>query len=239
VTKLERPDGLPQRVKETVLQMISGGELERGDRLPPERELAATLGVSRNVVREAIHSLAAMRIIDVRQGSGNFVSALDAESMTEPLEFAVSLEKGTVLALLEARLVLEPAIARIAATRASDEDLDELDDCVSEAARSRVDPTHFLDTDITIHGVIVRMAGNPILTRIMNSLSRWARSGREFTNINPEMRETALRDHREIAAALRSRDAHRAEVAMRTHLEHVQGLLSAQTPQQTDQQATS
>jgi GntR family transcriptional repressor for pyruvate dehydrogenase complex len=211
--------------------MIAEGELDRGDKLPPERELAVMLGVSRNVVREAINTLAAMNIVNVRQGSGNFVSALDAESMTEPLEFAVSLEKGTVLSLLETRLVLEPAIARLAAARATDEELDELDEWVSEAARSRVDPTHFLDTDIAIHGVVVRMARNPFLTRVMNSLSRLARSGREFTNVNPDMRATALRDHREIAAALRERDPNRAETAMRNHLEHVQELLSAPPPQ--------
>jgi GntR family transcriptional regulator, transcriptional repressor for pyruvate dehydrogenase complex len=229
---LERANPLPARVENEILGLILRGELVRGSKLPPEREIAAQQGVSRNVVREAIHRLAAMNIVDVRHGAGTFVAALDMDSLVEPLEFAVRLEPATVETLLEARLVLEPPIARLAATRAQPDDLQELDERVAESAGSTHDPARFLEIDIEIHRVIVRMAGNPFLTRVMDSLGRLARAGREFTNIDPRMRATALRDHERIAAALRAGDAEASAQVMQKHLEHVRRILFERTRQQ-------
>jgi GntR family transcriptional repressor for pyruvate dehydrogenase complex len=225
----ERVDPLPARVENEILGLILRGELIRGAKLPPEREIAAQQGVSRNVVREAIHRLAAMNIVDVRHGAGTFVATLDMDSLVEPLEFAVRLEPATVETLLEARLILEPPIARLAATRAQPDTLQELDERVAESARATHDPSRFLEIDIEIHRVIVRMAANPFLTRLMDSLGRLARAGREFTNIDPRMRATALRDHERIAAALRAGDPDGSEQAMQKHLQHVRRILFERT----------
>jgi GntR family transcriptional regulator, transcriptional repressor for pyruvate dehydrogenase complex len=225
----ERVDLLPARVEQEILRLILRGELVRGAKLPPEREIAARHGVSRNVVREAIHRLAAMNIVDVRHGAGTFVATLDMDSLVEPLEFAVRLEPATVETLLEARLILEPPIARLAATRAQPDTLQELDERVAESARATHDPSRFLEIDIEIHRVIVRMAANPFLTRLMDSLGRLARAGREFTNIDPRMRATALRDHERIAAALRAGDPDGSAQAMQKHLQHVRRILFERT----------
>ena len=226
---LEHLDQLPARVEQEILGLVLRGELVRGDRLPPEREIAAQHGVSRNVVREAINRLAAMNIVDVRHGAGTFVATLDMDSLVEPLEFAVRLDPATVETLLEARLILEPPIARLAAKRAQPDALQELDERVAESARATHDPSRFLEIDIEIHRVIVRMAANPFLVRLMDSLGRLARSGREFTNIDPRMRVTALRDHKRIAVALRAGDADGSSQAMQKHLEHVQRILFERT----------
>jgi GntR family transcriptional regulator, transcriptional repressor for pyruvate dehydrogenase complex len=226
---LQQVDPLPAQVEQEILGLILRGELVRGAKLPPEREIAAHHGVSRNVVREAINRLAAMNIVDVRHGAGTFVASLDMDSLVEPLEFAVRLDSATVETLLEARLILEPPIARLAAKRAQPGTLQELDKRVAESARATHDPSRFLEIDIEIHRVIVRMAGNPFLIRLMDSLGRLARSGREFTNIDPRMRATALRDHERIAAALRASDEDGSGRAMQRHLEHVQRILFERT----------
>ena len=82
---ITRTDGLPNKVRSQLLQMIAAGQLAPGDRLKPERELASELEVSRNVVREAIRSLVDANVLESRQGAGVFVASLHVESLIEPL----------------------------------------------------------------------------------------------------------------------------------------------------------
>jgi GntR family transcriptional regulator, transcriptional repressor for pyruvate dehydrogenase complex len=225
-----RSDGLPNRVKRQLLQEISEGRLAPGHRLPPERELATRLGVSRNVVREAIRSLIEMNILQARQGAGVFVTALDIESLLEPLQFVVSLESTTLRSLIEARLAIEPGIARLAALNGSPADHEALVGLLEQSSRRAApDPKRFMQIDVQLHARIVRMANNPFLTRIMQSLGALVASSREFTNSVPAMRKRAHEDHERIVAALCANDAEAAEVAMRDHLMHV-----AQTLNESD-----
>lgn len=220
-----RSGGLPNRVKKQLFEMISSGRLGPGDRLPAERELARQLGVSRNVVREALRSLVDMNILEARQGAGVFVASLDIESLIEPLQFVVSLERTTLRKLVEARLVIEPGIAELAAQRGSDADRAALHALLDESIRSSRAPQHFLEIDVKLHGRIVQMAGNPFLARIMDSLGSLARSSREFTNAVPAMREAAQVDHERIVAAVQARDGAAARAIMHEHLEHVAATL--------------
>jgi DNA-binding FadR family transcriptional regulator len=225
---LKRGDGLAKQVSEQILEMIADGDLEPGDRLPPERTLAGQLGVSRNVLREAVRSLASLNVLEVRHGAGVFVGSLEIADLIEPLEFAVTLERSAVRALLEARLALEPGIARLAAERIAPEEIVELHRLVRESDEHEEDPARFLEIDVELHGRILAAADNPFLTRIMQSVGRLARTGREFTNPSPRMREVAMRDHHEIVAALQRGDPEAAETAMRRHLSHVASTLRAE-----------
>lgn len=225
--QVPRRAGLANTVKVQLLAMISAGQLAPGDRLPPERELAMELGVSRNVVREALRSLMDSNILQARQGAGVFVTALDVESLMEPLEFVFSLERAALQSLVAARLVIEPGIAALAATHATDEDLRAVDALVEHSGRD--DPSQLLEHDIELHGRIVRMAGNPFLTRIMESLGHLTRSSRDFTNSVPRMRRAAQADHERIVAALCARDPEAARAAMHEHLEHVAATLAGST----------
>ena len=90
--------------------MISSGELRPGQRLPREPDLAASLGLSRSSLREAVRALSLVRILDVRQGDGTYVSDLSAESLVDTLSFIVEFQHdSSVLELLEVRRILEPA----------------------------------------------------------------------------------------------------------------------------------
>jgi GntR family transcriptional regulator, transcriptional repressor for pyruvate dehydrogenase complex len=219
---IARREGLPDRVKAQLLGMISAGELAPGDRLAPERELASEMGVSRNVVREAIRSLVDSNVLEARQGAGVFVGSLRMESLVEPLGMVLSLESATLQSLSQARLAIEPGIAGLAAAQASEADLLALEALLEEGRQTGIeDSQRFMEIDVELHDRIVRMTGNPFLLRIMEGVGHLARSSRRFTNIFPRMREAAHADHERIVAALRARDPEAAREAMREHLEHV------------------
>ncbi|HZO96401.1 MAG TPA: FadR/GntR family transcriptional regulator [Gaiellaceae bacterium] len=222
---VDRSGGLAELVSEQIVEMISAGELGAGQQLPPERVLAERFQVSRNVVREALRSLAAMNVVEVRHGVGAFVASLDIASLVEPLALAVSLERGAFTSLTEARLVLEPGIAALAATRATDADVAALEHLLHESQHSVDEPAHFLTADIALHDRIVQMANNPVLARVHQGIARLAQASRELTNLSASMRALALRDHAEIVGAIGRRDPAAAEQAMRSHLEHVRETL--------------
>ena len=149
---ITRTDGLPNKVRSQLLQMIAAGQLAPGDRLKPERELASELEVSRNVVREAIRSLVDANVLESRQGAGVFVASLHVESLIEPLELVLALEKATLHSLAQARLAIEPGIAALAAQHASDEDLAALEALIEESGASAPEDSEGLRAiDIELH----------------------------------------------------------------------------------------
>jgi DNA-binding FadR family transcriptional regulator len=119
-TKLPRSSAAADAVR-AIQEMILSGRLTPGQRLPAERELSELLGISRPTLRETIRSLVSLNILESRHGAGTFVASLDASALLAPLQFVMALHGRTVDELFEARLVLEPALAALAATRATDE----------------------------------------------------------------------------------------------------------------------
>ena len=112
---------------EKIKGMIVSGALRPGDRLPKESELAADLGLSRNSLREAVRALSLIRILDVRQGDGTYVTSLDPQLLLEALSFVVDFHRDdTVLEFLAVRRILEPAATAMAALRISEQQLDAL-----------------------------------------------------------------------------------------------------------------
>src|SRR5206468_10376457 len=104
--------------------MIVTGELGPGDRLPKENDLAERLGLSRNSLREAVKALSLIRVLDVRQGDGTYVTSLEPNLLLDALSFVVDFHRDdTVLQFLEVRRILEPAATALAATRMPDADV--------------------------------------------------------------------------------------------------------------------
>src|SRR5438132_7779091 len=107
---------------ERIRQIIMSGEWGPGARLPRESELAARLGISRNSLREAVRALSLVRVLEVRQGDGTYVSSLEPDLLLESTRFVAHLlQDHTVLELFEVRRLLEPAAAALAAVRMDDE----------------------------------------------------------------------------------------------------------------------
>jgi DNA-binding FadR family transcriptional regulator len=202
--------------------LVEGGQAGNGGKLPPERTLAQELGVSRRAVRYALDLLEAEGRITRQQGRGTLIC--DARAST--LDLGAELAKLTnPVDTLEARMAIEPALARLAALRATQADFDKLLEA-AEASRTAADPVSYEKADAAFHRRIAVAARNPLLVTIFDAVlhvasDRTWRHGRETAHcINNQARYAAA--HRRIAAAVCERNPKSAEEAMRAHLAMVQ-----------------
>ena len=162
-----------EEVAARLREMIHSGELSAGDRLPPERDLAKLLGVSRPTLRAGIRSLSAVGILQSRQGAGTFVAAAE-ESPTldsSPLRMLSALHGFTSDEMFEARLALEMSIAGLAARRATSEQMTQLAEEIAGMYASLDDPEQYLVHDMRFHQIVAAASGNRILTSLMNMVA--------------------------------------------------------------------
>ena len=160
-------DGAIDKIKE----MILSGALGPGDRLPKEADLAERLGLSRNSLREAVKALSLIRVLDVRQGDGTYVTSLDSNLLLESLSFVVDFHRDdTVLEFLEVRRILEPATAALAAERMTAAQVGTLRELLAELGP---DPSieALVANDLEFHRQIARGAGNSVLCSLIDGLS--------------------------------------------------------------------
>jgi GntR family transcriptional repressor for pyruvate dehydrogenase complex len=214
-------EAVPQQIVSRLLDLIQQRHLGPGDRLPAERELAAMMGVSRSSLREALRALTVLGVTEMRHGTGTYVSSLEPDLLVRPLSFVLSLSDGGFDQLFEARKVVEPAIAALAATRVDDATVDRLDALVTRAEAVIENSEAFMLTDVELHDIIGEAAGNAILERFMESIHALGLASRRGTGTKRSVREQSAKDHRAIVAALRAHDAAAAADAMHIHLENV------------------
>ncbi|HEY8983638.1 MAG TPA: FadR/GntR family transcriptional regulator [Streptomyces sp.] len=208
---------------EKIKEMIVSGALRPGDRLPKESELAAGLGLSRNSLREAVRALSLIRILDVRQGDGTYVTSLDPQLLLEAVSFVVDFHRDdTVLEFLAVRRILEPAATAMAALRISEQQLDALGaqlDRLGEAPSVE----ELVACDLEFHRGIVSSAGNSVLCSLLDGLSGPTTRARIWRGLTQEDAVTrTLREHRAILAALRDRDAEAARSWATVHIASVE-----------------
>jgi GntR family transcriptional repressor for pyruvate dehydrogenase complex len=214
---------VPQQIVSRLLDLIQQRHLGPGDRLPAERELAASMGVSRSSLREALRALTVLGVTEMRHGTGTYVSSLSPELLVRPLSFVLSLSDGGFEQLFEARRVVEPAMAALAAERMDDAAVERLDELAATAAAALDDEEAFMVADVELHDAIRVVAGNAILGRFMESIAALGLASRQATNPSRTLRAQSVKDHERIVAALRRRDPEAAAEAMRAHIENVEG----------------
>ncbi|HEV2862210.1 MAG TPA: FadR/GntR family transcriptional regulator [Pyrinomonadaceae bacterium] len=201
-------------------EMIHRGELRPGDRLPPERDLAKLLGVSRPTLRAGIRSLAAVGVLQSRQGAGTFVVKSDGPPSLDssPLRLMASLHGFTSAEMFEARLSLEMAVAGLAAERATGDQMATMAEEVAGMYASLDDPEQFLVHDVRFHQTVAASSGNRILTALMNMVATILFE----TRIKTVKRATDLKEsaemHRNIYRAIREHNPEAARDAMYDHL---------------------
>ncbi|SDS25016.1 FadR/GntR family transcriptional regulator [Microlunatus soli] len=203
--------------------MITSGELRPGDRLPREADLAHTLGLSRNSLREAVRALSLMRILDVRQGDGTYVASLAADSLLEALNFIVEFHHDdSVLDLLEVRRILEPAATAKAAARMSEDDFAQLSEVLARADDSS--PVEALvAADTEFHRRIALGSGNAMLASMIESVAGPTHRARVWRGITQYGALTrTLAEHQEILDALRRRDPELAAIRATVHVAGVE-----------------
>ena len=211
---------------------ILEGSLKPGDRLPPERELAAQLGVSRPTVRTGLRSLSTMGVVQSRQGSGTFISAGPPALASEPLDLLAALHGLSRDGLFEARRVLEVGTSALAAERASGEDLAAMSEEVTGMYATLAEPTAFLLHDVRFHRAIAGASKNPVLGVLIDMLgSLFFERRRQTIQTATDLRETADA-HRRIYQAIRARDRAAATDAMQEHLLTAQAAQTSEAARQ-------
>ena len=205
-----------------LLSMIREKKLRSGDKLPSERDLALMMDVSRPSLREALRTLSVMGVINLRHGSGTYVTTLEPAKLVEHLDFVFSLDDSTYVQLFETRKALEPPICALAAQRITEEEIAQLEECLSRSRMGLIDYEAYLQADLDLHEIIVTAARNPLLQRFMSSLRSLGKASRKRTATLPGVVEQTIQDHQSIIQALRAHQSEAAHQAMFVHLEHVE-----------------
>jgi GntR family transcriptional repressor for pyruvate dehydrogenase complex len=211
---------LTDRAMARLRELIQSGELPPGSRLPPENQLAADLGVGRNIMREAVRALVAARVLEVRRGNGTFVTSLEPRILLEGISGAVELLQGdTMLELTEVRRLFEPAATGLAATRISADQLAEVKGHL-EGMRAAADDVELLNKhDAAFHSAVVAATGNETLSTVLDGISSRTVRARVWRGlVDADAAGRTLREHEAIYLALVAGDAIQAQAAALMHI---------------------
>jgi GntR family transcriptional regulator, transcriptional repressor for pyruvate dehydrogenase complex len=201
--------------------LIREGRWAPGDQIPPERELAERFRVSRTSVREALRALEMQGVIDSRQGGGTFIRTADTEMLVAPLASAILRGRRELAEVLEFRELIEPGIARLAATRATPEYLAELEALLDRQRACIAEGRSFVEEDTAFHYTLARAADNHILLRLHNVILDVLRESRQSYLHVPDRPQMSLRGHEAMLAAVKARDPDAAHIASLAHITEV------------------
>lgn len=205
-----------------IREMIGAGQLRPGGRMPPERDLASTLGVGRRALRRALEVLEREGQVTRRQGRGTFLTAPETGAEGP---FNGVLQHTNPFEVMEVRLTVEPMIARLASLRASRCDIERLKRLVQETREARSDES-YRAADAAFHRAIAEAARNGLFLTLYDSLhalrqdASWERLGEHGRCFKRQA--VYAQDHKEIFQAIAERDSERAQSAMYAHLSDVQ-----------------
>lgn len=214
--------GLVGDVIGAVTAHIRGNELMPGDRLPSEAALSRQFSVSRTVVREALRSLAAMRIVELSAGRRATVAQLDHGPLSLLIEHGVHTEQINVQQIYDVRRTIEARIVALAALRRTDAEALEILRLADAMRAVQDDPPAIMENDLAFHAAIARASRNPVFALLVGAFQgitrqTWAIGWRSRTTA--EARETMLRTHRAIAEAVRAGDPVAAARLMGLHFD--------------------
>jgi GntR family transcriptional repressor for pyruvate dehydrogenase complex len=207
------------KVVEYVLEQIECGRLKSGDRLPPERDLADQVGVSRASLRSGLRSLQAMGVMHARQGSGTYIVAGPPRLGEGPLRFLAALHGFTHDQMFEARSVLEVGASYLAAANATPEQMAAMAAEVAGMFASIDNPQEYLRHDVQFHRAVAAASQNPVLATLVDTLAQLVWETRRETVVHSTNLKESAEMHHRIYRAIRARDIERARREMAEHLE--------------------
>jgi GntR family transcriptional regulator, transcriptional repressor for pyruvate dehydrogenase complex len=210
---------LAMQVVNHIREKIEDGTLQPGDKIPPEREFARKLKISRASLRTGIGYLAAMGVMKVRHGVGTFVADGPPEIGKSSIGLLGALHGFKPWQMFEARMLLESNLAALAADRGKEEHFTALAEEVAEMYATINDPVEYLIHDIRFHRTIAQASGNPILAALMETITTALYDERRKTvELSRDLKDSAEK-HREIYRAIRARNAPEARKVMESHLQ--------------------
>jgi GntR family transcriptional repressor for pyruvate dehydrogenase complex len=205
-------------VTRRLLDYFTSGAVEPDDRLPPERQLAASMGVGRSAVREAIAALELLGVVTVRPGSGTYLRGRASELLPQTLSWGMLIGAPKTRELIDVRHGLEVQAARQAATSIDVDGLEELTGYLAEMESNKASFDRFVAADMKFHQAIAAAAGNSLLDDLLQSVRSLIRVWVERALNDSEHAEVTCGEHRAVLAALATRDPDRAAAAMSVHM---------------------
>ena len=209
--------------------LIYSGELLPGSKLPPEQQLARELGLSRNLVREAVKALVVARVLEIRRGDGTYVTSLEPALLLEGLGSALELLQGdTVLEVMEVRRLFEPVAAGVAAARISATGLAAVERHLTVMRAARDDVVLLNDHDVAFHRAVAAATGNETLASLLENISRRTVRARVWRGmIDDDVTDRTLAEHEAIYQALAAGDAMLAQASALVHVSTTERWLRA------------
>ncbi|WP_276318554.1 FadR/GntR family transcriptional regulator [Gudongella oleilytica] len=205
------------------MTLVTSGELKVGDKLPAERVLTERFGVSRATIREAISALEIMGLVEVKSGLGTFVA--ECKDTAEDEFYELTENDGiSPTEIFEARIIIEPQLAKLASQRATQEDLDRLKDVVEETevlSENQIEEFEVLDEQF--HSIIANAAYNDVLLKFAQNINKLRGSklwgNMKYKSLQKEGRITRYKvEHKAIYLALVNRDFNEVESLTKKHL---------------------
>ncbi|HZF40673.1 MAG TPA: FadR/GntR family transcriptional regulator [Blastocatellia bacterium] len=224
ITAMEPIDrtGITELVVQRIKELLGRGELKGGSRLPPERELADMLHISRPSLRTALKALSVMGVIHAKPGAGTYIAQSLPEVFTEPMHFMTLINNTSVEELFEARLIIEAGLAELAAERATESDIAALTQEVEEMRAHTGDPEEFLKHDVRFHQAMARAADNKLMSGVMDTVAQLLFHIRRQNVAQANDLEEAIEWHEKLITAMRKHDQKRAKETLSGHLRAAQ-----------------
>jgi GntR family transcriptional regulator, transcriptional repressor for pyruvate dehydrogenase complex len=223
------PSGTPvSEVARRLLDLFTSGSIAPGTRLPPERQLALTLGVGRSAVREALAALEILGIVDVRPGSGTYLRGSASELLPQTLRWGLLIGERNTAELLELRSGLEIYVARLAAARADDAACDAIDRHLDRMRASVGELAAFVRADRDFHDALARTAGNAALIDLLHVVRSLLQVYADRAVDDEHEARIAIDEHAAVSAAVRAGDEDAAASAMAVHMTTASSRITAE-----------
>jgi GntR family transcriptional repressor for pyruvate dehydrogenase complex len=217
--KLVRTSRLYEQIVQQIEESIVKGNLRPGDQLPAERDLAQRFGVSRTAVREAVKALREKGLVEAYSGKGTFITDGTTQAVRQSLDLIVKIgQSDGANHLAEARAIVEPEIAALAAVRIQQPELVTMREAVSIMDRAGQDPEAYIEADLDFHLALAEGASNPLILSLLDSIVGLLREQRLRIFRVPGGPDRGQFHHKRILAAVEQHDAEKAREAMRAHL---------------------
>ncbi len=220
--KVVRTSRLYEQIVQQIEESVLKGTLKPGDQLPAERELAQSLGVSRTAVREAVKTLREKGLVEAYSGRGTFITDGTSQAARQSFDLMIKVgqQEGSPH-LAELRLILEPGIAALAASRIQEPEIVAMREAVAVMDRAQRDPEAYIEADLDFHLALAEAAGNPLILSLIDSIVGLLREQRiRIFNVEGGPQRGQIH-HKRILEAVERHDPELARSTMRAHLEQV------------------